>query len=272
MIGPLWRRAAAAALLFAALCTGSGHAFAGRSCETVAPAARSVQRGLELAVNTARTLDASGAQVVALGRAGQDLSKYGLRWSHFGWAYKAPASDDPQRMVWRVVHKLNQCGSATAQVYRQGLAEFFLDDPFEYRATFVVPTPDLQARLLPLLQDNQRAATLHTEAYNMLAYPWAQLYQQSNQWALETLALVADDSSTSRERAQAWLRWKGYEPTQLRITAFTRLGARLTAANIAFDDHPNSQRFADRIDTVTVDSVFVWLKRAGLATAPQEIR
>ncbi|KAB2899078.1 MAG: DUF2145 domain-containing protein, partial [Burkholderiaceae bacterium] len=39
---------------------------------------------------TARALDASGAQVVVLGRAGQDLSKYGLRYSHLGWAYKTP--------------------------------------------------------------------------------------------------------------------------------------------------------------------------------------
>jgi hypothetical protein len=36
----------------------------------------------------------------------------------------------------------------------------------------------------------------------------------------------------------------------------------MTAANVAFDDHPNEKRFADRIETVTVDSVFAWLQRA----------
>ena len=255
-----------------ALCAALGSAQAGRSCEARLPDAANVQRGLELAASTARALDASGARVVALSRAGQDLSRYGLRWSHFGWAYKAPAADDPQREVWRVVHKLNQCGAASADVYRQGLAEFFLDDPFEYRAAFAVPSAEVQARLLAVLQDQRRVTQLHQSAYSMVAYPWAQTYQQSNQWAIETLASAQDDGATTRERAQAWLMLKGYEPSTLRIDAFTRLGARMTAANIAFDDHPNSKRFSDRIETVTVDSVFAWLERTGLAGHAQEIR
>ena len=50
------------------------------------------------------------------------------------------------------------------------------------------------------------------------------------------------------------------------------LGARLTAANVAFDDHPNDKRFSDRIETVTVDSVFAWLNRSGLGGPVQVIR
>ncbi len=60
----------------------------------------------------------------------------------------------------------------------------------------------------------------------------------------------------------------GYEPTALRIGALTRLGGRVTAANVAFDNHPNEKRFADRIETVTVDSVFAWLQRSGPGVAP----
>jgi hypothetical protein len=234
-------------------------AHAGRNCEARAPEAVTVQRAMDLAERTARALDASGAEVVVLARAGQDLSRYRLAWSHLGLAYRDGAGR------WRVVHKLNQCGTARADLYRQGLGEFFLDDLHEYRAAFVVPTAELAAALKPLLADNQRSATLHVPAYNMLAYPWAQRYQQSNQWAIETLAMAADREAVTRERAQAWLRLKGYEPTVLKLGALTRLGARTTASNIAFDDHPNHKRFADRIETITVDSVFDWLPRAGLA-------
>ncbi len=60
----------------------------------------------------------------------------------------------------------------------------------------------------------------------------------------------------------------GYEPTALRIGALTRLCGRVAAANVAFDDHPNEKRFADRIETVTVDSVLAWLRRSGLGTPP----
>ena len=70
----------------------------------------------------------------------------------------------------------------------------------------------------------------------------------------------------------AWLRLHGYEPTTLHLSAFKRLGARVMSANIAFDDHPNEKRFADRIETVTVDSVFAWLNRSGLGGPVQVIR
>ncbi len=200
-----------------------------------------------------------------LARAGQDLRRYDLEWSHLGFAYR-----DGTR--WLVVHKLNHCGSAQSAVYRQGLGEFFLDDLHEYRAGLVVPDPALQAHLLAVLRDDTRVVQLHTPAYSMLAYPWAQRYQQSNQWALETLALAQDPAAATRERAQAWLRLQGYAPTPLRLGPLTRLGGRIGAANIAFDDHPNEKRFADRIETVTVDSVFAWLERSGQGGPVQVIR
>ncbi len=270
------RRCACMATL-AGLAMAATTAHAGRSCEARPPEAVNVVRALQLAERTAAALDASGAQVVVLARAGQDLRKYGLRWSHLGFAYResvgeAAADGSVTPSIWRVVHKLNACGSATADVYRQGLGEFFMDDLFRYEGAYAVPTPALQAALLPLLRDNQRTAQLHQQAYSMVAYPWAQTYQQSNQWAIETLAMAQEPGITSRERAQAWLQFKGYEPTTLHLNALTRLGARMTAANVAFDDHPNDKRFSDRIETMTVDSVFVWLERAGLSGAPKVLR
>lgn len=262
----------AAACVLAAFTT---LAYAGRPCEPKPPEARNIERAMVLAERTARALDASGVQVVVLARAGQDLSEYGLRYSHLGLAYRdgtrwREGGQGPA--VWRVVHKLNQCGTASAAVYRQGLGEFFLDDLHEYQAGVVALRPDLQARLLPLLADNQRLAQLHTPRYNMVAYPWAQRYQQSNQWALETLAMAMEPAAASRERAQAWLQLQGYQPTTLRLSPFKRLGARVTAANVAFDDHPDEKRFRDRIETVTVDSVFTWLARTGLGNTVQVIR
>ena len=75
-------------------------------------------------------------------------------------------------------------------------------------------------------------------------------------------------SVRTRAQAQAWLQFKGYEPSTLKLGPLTRMGGRVTAANIAFDDHPNEKRFSDRIETITVDSVLAWLQRAQLASAP----
>ena len=61
------------------------------------------------------------------------------------------------------------------------------------------------------------------------------------------------------------LQFKGYAPSTLKIGTLTRLGARAGSVNIAFDDHPNDQRYAGRIATSTVDSALAWLARAHLA-------
>lgn len=268
---PSRRLMAATVLVLWLVAITSPAAHAGRSCAAPQPPkAQTVERGLDLAGRTLKALDASGAQVVVLARAGQDLSKYGLRYSHLGLAYRQ--SDGKDGPVWRVLHKLNQCGTAESAIYRQGLGDFFLDDLWHHEAAWVVPTPEVQARLLALLQDEPRAVQLHHKPYSMVSYVWGQKYQQSNQWAIETLALAMTSDlavgRATRAQAQAWLQGKGYQPSTLTIGPATRLGARMSAANVAFDDHPNEKRFSDRIETVTVDSVFAWMPRAGLGVAP----
>lgn len=239
---------------------------AGRSCEPRKLTPRTLETSLGLAGKTLEALEASGARVVVLARAGQDLRKYGLHYSHLGLAYRTPAG------AWRVVHKLNHCGTAQASLYRQGLGEFFLDDLWRHEAAWAVPTPEVQARLLALLGDDARIATLHQRRYSIVSYAWGQTYQQSNQWAIETLAMAMEPAASTRGRAQAWLQLKGYQPTVLRLGPLTRMGGRLSAANVAFDDHPDAKRFTDRIETVTVDSVFQWLQRSGLAGAPVSLQ
>jgi hypothetical protein len=234
-------------------------AHAGRTCETQALDVETVRRSMELAERTALRLDASGAQVAIIARAGQDLSRYGLSWSHMGFAYR-----ESPGTPWRVVHKLNQCGTAAGGLYRQGLGEFFLDRMFRYEAAYVVLSPEAQARLLPVLRDNARLSRWHVEPYSMVAYPWSLRYQQSNQWVLETLAGAMEPAAGTRLQAQGWLQMRDYRPAVLRISAMERLGARIGTAHIAFDDHPDAKRFTGRIETVTVDSAFAWLTRTGI--------
>ena len=272
-------------------------AIAGQPCDNTPPDTASMTRALGLAERLQQSLDASGAQVVIVARAGQDLRKYGLQWSHLAYAYRedtpapqvfttrspvlgqigvqsppGPLVRPTTRGTWRIVHKLNQCGTAEAAVFRQGLAEFFLDKPFRYEAAYVVPAPEVQAALMQVLPDDQRLVQWHTPAYSVVAYPWSTKYQQSNQWALETLAGSLDPAASTRERAQAWLQLHDYQPTVLHIDALTRLGGRMTRANVAFDDHPNAKRFSDHIETVTVESMFAWMQRTQVAGSPILVR
>lgn len=242
--------------------------YAGHPCKPAQPpTTQTITRSMALAQRTAQALEAehtrTGTQVVLLGRAGQDLTAYGLRYSHLGWAYRNPAG------TWRVVHKLNRCGTAVGTLYRQGLGEFFLDDLWRYEAVWAIPTPAVQQALHTLLQDNGRATLMQHQPYSLVSYVWGQRYQQSNQWAIETLAAAIEPRSIhTRDQAQAWLQFKGYTPSTLQIGAWRRMGARAASAHIAFDDHPSRQRLAGRIDTVTADSVLAWLQRTQLAQAP----
>lgn len=254
----------------AALLLATASAQAGQRCDAVRPSPQDVRRGLDLALRAAHALEASGGQVAIIGRAGQDLSAHRLRYSHIGIAYREVQPDGVAR--WLVVHKLNHCGSSMAGVHRQGLGEFFMDQPHRYEARIAVLDPALQAGLRPWVQDSFKLGRMHEPSYNMLAYPWSTRYQQSNQWVLEVLASATDPLVYNRAQAQVWLRQQGYRPTTVHIPAMKRLGAQVTSGNIAFDDHPTHLRFSGRIETVTADSVFDWLSRAYPKTQHIELR
>jgi len=225
---------------------------AGQTCSETVPAPDAVRKALTLGLQTRQALDQAAPEVALIARAGQDLRKWNLRYSHFGFVWR-----DHPRGRWIVVHQLNHCGHAESNLFNEGLANFFLDDPFRYEALILVPGAASQHRLARMLA-GPAPLRFHQRHYNMLAYPFSTQYQNSNQWALELIAAATarDVTIADRTQAQAWLKAAGYQPHTAEIDAFTRLGARMSRANIAFDDHPFDRRMAGQIDTVTVESVY----------------
>ncbi len=241
---------------------------AGRTCDDKPMTAQEITRSLTLAEKTRQQLEQQyekdKTEVVILGRIGQDLSQYNQRYSHIGIAYRLPPSKD-NLATWRVVHKLNECNATTASLYKQGLGEFFLDSLYEFEAGWVNLKPILQKQVLATINDGKALTQLHEPQYNMVAYPWSFQYQQSNQWVIEVLAHAEQNNQSlaTRAQSQAVLKTLGYTPATLNIGPLTRLGGSMRG-NVKFDDHPNSRRFANNIDTITADSVFRWLMRSGL--------
>jgi hypothetical protein len=235
---------------------------AGRTCDEAPLDAREAARSMDLALRTFQALDASGAQAALVARAGQDLSKYGLRYSHMGIAVR----DHPDGR-WTVVHELNECGTASSALYSEGLGNFFLSGLFHYEAQLVIPSPAAQARLAELAK-SRTARRLHEPRYSMLSYAYSTQYQNSNQWVLETLAAASAPPGQveTRDEAQAWLKQAGYAPITVYVPCVTRLGARLFRANVAFDDHPFGRRMAGQIDTVTTESIVRFVKQTGNET------
>jgi hypothetical protein len=83
--------------------------------------------------------------------------------------------------------------------------------------------------------------------------------------SLEATALERSACSSPSDDVRASVRVRPRSRRRVG-SALQRLGARVTGANIALDDHPNEKRFSDRIETVTVD------EREGLGGTGRVIR
>jgi len=230
---------------------------AGQPCREEPLTPGEVVKSMDLARKTFEALEASGARVALVARAGQDLSKYGLRYSHMGIVVR----DHPAGR-WTVMHELNACGTASSELYNEGIGNFFLSDLYHYEAGIVVPGPETQERLARLMA-TRSPRRMHEPHYNMLSYVYSTRYQNSNQWLLELLAAAsaAPGQVETRLEAQAWLKQAGYDPVTVEIPAAVRLGARMFRANVAFDDHPFDRRMAGHIDTVTADALVRFVQR-----------
>ena len=257
-----------------ALCAGlAGAAVAGTACSDAPPKPASIQQAFQAAYKTHQRLETLQPRIALIGRVGQDLSKYGLRYSHIAFIQKDAASGQ-----WRTTHLLNGCNSNQSALWQEGLANFFLDDLLAYEALLVIPSPAIQEKLQAIVSSRDSIKAMHQPLYNMVAYPFSDKYQNSNQWALELFTMALSQQAginpaiTTRKQAQQWLKLTNYEPSTLKLTAFTRLGARMFRANVAFDDHPDERRFADQIDTVTVESMATYIKRVDAGSSSEVVR
>ncbi len=256
------------------LCAGlAGSALAGTACSDAPPKPASVQQAFQAAYRMHQRLEVLQPRIALIGRVGQDLSKYGLRYSHIAFVQKDAASGQ-----WRTTHLLNACNSNQSALWQEGLANFFLDDLFAYEALLIIPSAAIQEKLQAIVGNNERIKSMHQPLYNMLAYPFSEKYENSNQWALELFAMALSQQAginppvTTRQQAQQWLKLTNYVPSTLKLNALTRLGARVFKANVTFDDHPDARRFADLIDTVTVESIATYIKQVDGASTSEVIR
>ncbi len=205
-----------------------------------------------------RVLDTRSSRVALVGRRGSDLSVLPFegehpRVTHVGIALR-------ERDGWWMHHLMNTHEGPSGDLYRQPLVDFFRDDPLEYRAAVLVPSEALQQRIAGVLESGV-ALRLHSPRYSRVAYPFATLYQNSNQWVAEVVG-AAQSGATSRERAQHHLAERGFLPSVLRGVGLVRQAlGRMTYANTHFDDHPWRSRLRGRLAFVLGSSLARYVRR-----------
>ncbi len=222
----------------------------------------------EMAEKLGRTLDRHAKRAALVGRVGSDLSS--LRFenerphvTHVGLALREGSE-------WRIHHLMNTHEGPEGHLYDQSPIEFFRDDPFEYRATVLVPSPGLQEKIVRVLASSRREG-LHTRRYSRIAYPFSTRYQNSNQWVLEIVG-AAQSGEVTRAAVQRYLASRGLAPSVLLAVGILRQAlSKLKSRNTHFDDHPLHDRLRGRFSLVLGSSLTRYVRRTDGVLAEIEI-
>jgi hypothetical protein len=259
---------AAAILLGLVLAAAAPGARAGTACVEHAPTASTLADAAASALRVQAVLEAEDAPVALLARAGTDLSKYGLHYSHVAFVVR----DHPAGR-WTVVHLLNECGTDHSTLYAQGLVNFFADDLVAQDARVEWLPPELADRLARDLA-GPNVAALHDRDYNVIARPDSQRTQNSTSWVLEMLAAAwsPPGMAPDRTRAQGIARGTGHVPDRIHIPYSKRVLGGLFSANTDFTDHPVATRLSGDYPVVTVRSILRWLQANSLERRTWEWR
>jgi hypothetical protein len=183
------------------------------------------------------TLEASGARLAIVARAGLDLRRFGQRYSHSGFSLR----DNPNG-PWSVRQLYFDCTEKRPRLFDEGIAGFIVGAGEQHIGWFsVVLLPGAEAPLEGAVRDNRRALKLLGATYSANAYAFGSRYQNCNQWVAEMLGIAwggVGDGDDPRGDAQRWLAAEGYVPTRFesRNPLMIWLGATLPWLHA--DDHP----------------------------------
>lgn len=204
-----------------------------------------------------------------ISRAGCDLGRFRFdgeapSYTHTGFAIR-------DHVEWRVYQMLNTHGGREGHLYWQSVVDFFRDDPHEYLCAVLIPSRELQYRLLDVLS-SPVAARLYTPRYSRVAYPFSTRYQNSNQWVVELIAAAQSGRRTRRD-VQDYLARQGISSSILRTVGYPAQAIiAMFTANARFDDHPLANRLAGRIAFITETSIRTYLQRTDRVALEETVR
>ncbi|MGT8856952.1 DUF2145 domain-containing protein [Enterobacter sp. 186315] len=243
-------------LLAAWLSSASLNAYAySADCHPTDNAPEVVATVMHQAQQLKEALNSQPEPVAILVRQGQDMSSRNLTWSHAGYALKQANNS------WRVYHSLNLCGTADSSLFVQGLYEFLADDLVNPQIAILRPHPALGAALQTLMNSPIKLNLFHSRRYNLVAWPFSGVYQNSNGWMLEVFARANDGNLWSRNDARRWLLDQGYQPSIVSVSTAERLGARLFTRNVFTDDQPTELLKEGKVGLNSGDSLIHFMAR-----------
>ena len=268
----LLRRATVALAL--GLCA-SGAAWAGLPtfCERESDITAAQQdRVLRFAGVVRQELERSGGKVALISRAGTDLSRFDLLYSHAGVALRGEADG-----AWAVRQLYYACDDARPHLFDQGISGFALgaDAPSSGHVSLLILPDDDSAQLERAARDKRLALALLAGKYSANAYAYGTRYQNCNQWVAELLAGawggVAADGPHVREQAQDWLRDQGYVAGPVKVPGHALMFAGQFVPLVHMNDHPVEDLHALALRVSLPASIETFVRRRAPQTRRVEI-
>ena len=245
-----------ALLLALSVWAGAGAVQAGSAVQPFcaqAPSLSAAQqdRVLSFAALVRQALEGSGQAVALVSRAGLNLQRFNLRYSHAGVSLKASANG-----AWSVRQLYYACDEQRPRLYDQGLAGFVLgNDDANSGYVSIVLLPGAQAAALEgTALDTATALRLLGGQYSANAHAFSQAYQNCNQWLVELIAAAwgaLGPGDNLRAQAQAWLQHQGYAPQPVAVGSHWLMLAAPFIPWVHLDDHPQDDLYALRFRTST---------------------
>lgn len=209
-------------------------------------------------------LDRSGATAAVVSRAGLDLARFGLRYSHAGLALRSNPNSP-----WSVRQLYYACDEARPRIFDQGMAGFVLgaEQPTEGHLSLVMLPQEKGDALQAAALDARTALALLAGEYSANAYAYSTRYQNCNQWLVELIASAWGAATAKREEAQSWLREHDYEAEPVNVGAALVLVAHFVPL-VHVLDHPDEDLRARTMRVSLPSSIERFVQRA----APQARR
>jgi len=185
--------------------------------------------------------DGDNAGGVLVSRSGLDLSRFDIRYSHTGVAWRAATG------AWSARQLYYACDESRPRIFDQGMAGFAMgiDNPALGYVSIVRLPPAAAASLQGAALDTARALHLLSNAYSATAYPFSTRYQNCNQWIVELMAAAWGDLADGedlRQRAQAWLATAPYAPEPVTVRSRWLMWVAPFVPFVHLDDHPAHAR------------------------------
>jgi len=253
--------AACLALGWHAAAQAGGMMFCDRPAKVTAAAQDHV---LRFAAVVKDELEHSGATAAVVSRAGLDLARLGLRYSHAGVALKANPNSP-----WSVRQLYYACDEKRPRIFDQGMAGFVLgaEEPSQGHLSMVLLPEGQAGALQAAALDAQTPLSLLAGEYSANAYAYSTRYQNCNQWLLELIASAWGAATPQREDAQRWLRERGYEAEPVNVGRTLVIAAHFVPL-VHVVDHPDEDLRAQTMRVSMPSSIEHFVRRE----APQARR